>query len=129
MRTKNSDLLIYDNENLGPIDMSISFNLQPIWLANIAQYAIQVVFTGSPAGNFKLQASNDTGQPNGVTEPIQDDQVVNWTDIADSAATVSAAGNVMWNVENVGYNWVRVVWTHTSGGGELTVARIMAKGV
>lgn len=75
-------------------------------------YAIQIEFTGTPTGNFKLQASTDPY----VSNPTAAQLPVNWTDVVDSTFTVSAAGNVMWNVADVEYNWVRVVYTDTSGG-------------
>jgi len=110
------------------ISMGSSFELDPVWLGHICNYAIQLVFTGTPAGNFKLQASNDLGrQASGA--PETDDGVVNWTDIAGSQQTISAAGDHMWQVENAGYRWVRVVWTQTSSTGTLTSAKFNVKGV
>jgi hypothetical protein len=74
-------------------------------------YSIQVVFTGTPTGTFKLQASCDScliaDFPNFPT---------NWQDITDSPFTVSSAGDYVWNVFDVMYNWVRVVYTDASGG-------------
>jgi hypothetical protein len=40
----------------------------------------------------------------------------NWVDITNSPYAVSAAGNYMWNVFDTMYNWVRVVYTDSSGG-------------
>ncbi len=91
-------------------------------------YAIQVVFTGTPTGNFKLQASNDPY----VSNPTSLQLPTNWTDVADSTFTVTAAGNVMWNVENPMYNWVRVVYTDTSSGAStaiITNADVNVKGL
>jgi hypothetical protein len=125
MRVKNEDLL----DDSGPIDLSTSADLPAIWLGHIANYAIQLVFTGTPQGNFKLQASNDVGQILAASAAQQDEDITHWTDIADSALTVSAAGDIMWTVENAGYTWVRVVWTQTGGSGSLTSARAYVKGV
>jgi hypothetical protein len=125
MRVNNENLL----DDSGPLDLSTNQTLNPIWLGHIVNYSIQLVFTGTPGGNFKLQASNDRGDINAPTQSAQDAGLMNWTDIADSAFTVSAAGNVMWDVQNAGHNWVRVVWTQTSGSGTLTVARSYVKGV
>lgn len=125
MRVKNEDLL----DESGPVSLATSQNLKAVWLGHIAQYAIQLVFTGTPGGNFKLQASNDSGSIDSAGSSMQVSGISNWTDIAGSAVTVSAAGDVMWNAENVGYNWVRVVWTQTSSTGSLTSARVYMKGV
>lgn len=130
MRVRNENLLELDGAAVNG-SLAASKNLQAMWLGHISQFAIQLVFTGTPAGNFKLQASNDVGHPQAASEAEREVQVVNWTDITDSAVTISAAGNVMWNVENVGYNWVRVAWTATGAGTTplLTVARAYVKGI
>lgn len=109
--------------------LSTSLDSQAIYLGHIVDYAIQIVFTGSPQGNFKLQVSNDFGSIDSATKQIQSTGVVNWTDVADSAFTVSAAGNVFWDVQNAGHRWVRVVWTQTGGSGTITSAKVNGKGV
>ncbi len=119
------------NENLisAPVDMSADFTLRPLWLGHICNYAIQLVFTGSPVGTFKLQASDDPGQPDGASNSNQAIGVSNWTDVMDSSQGIAAAGNHMWTVQNAGYTWVRVVYTAASGSGSLTSARGNVKGV
>jgi len=119
------------NENIqsAATDMAQSFNMRAIYLGHIAQYAIQLVFTGAPVGTFKLQCSNDAGKPNAESKAEQSASVVNWTDIASSSSAISVAGNITWNAENVGYLWVRVVYTRTSGTGSVTVANANMKGV
>jgi hypothetical protein len=81
-------------------------------------FSIQVVITGTPTGTIKLQMSDDisySGKPTaggtGLNAPP-----VNWTDIANSSFTVTAAGNVAWDYSWPGFNWVRVQFTDTSGG-------------
>ncbi len=87
-------------------------------------YSIQAVYSGTPVGSLKLQASNDIvtlgaggGQP----------AITNWTDISGSTVGISAAGNYLWNVSNFGYRWTRLVYTQTSGTGTLNVV-LNAKG-
>lgn len=119
------------NENLipaGAVDISVNANLRALWLGHICNYSIQLAFTGSPVGSFVLQASNDPGQPDGGLSP-QATGVTHWTTIADTSASVSAAGDIMWNIENAGYTWVRVAYTADSGTGSLTYARANVKGV
>lgn len=68
-------------------------------------FSMQAVFTGSPVGSIELQASNDN---------------VTFTTISGTNTAVSAASNIMWNVENAGYKYVRVFYDATSGTGSLT---------
>lgn len=109
--------------------LGASANLSAVHIGHVANFAIQLVWTGSPVGTFKLQASCDEGAPSANTTAVVTSGVSNWTDIADSSVSVFAAGDIMWNVENCGYNFVRVVWARTSGTGSLTVARLNSKGV
>ena len=127
MRVKNEDLLEIDGTR-AELDMTSTFNSKPVWLGHICNYSIQLVFTGTPAGSFKLQASNDIGDPTAAGEANKYASVTTWTDIEGSSEVISAPGNHMWNVENAGYNWVRLVWTLTSSTGTLTTARAYVKG-
>lgn len=91
-------------------------------------FAIQAVWTGTPTGNLKLQASCDaplltTQTSNGTSS------VTNWTDVADTTVAVAgAAGNYMWNVTSAAYRFVRLVYINASGTGVLS-ATMSAKGV
>ena len=62
MRIANDEVLI------APEDMSADFTTAGIWLGYVKDYAIQLIFTGTPEGTFTLEASNDLGQPNSATE-------------------------------------------------------------
>lgn len=121
------------NENLldasGAVSLASNQTLKPVYLGHILNYSIQLVFTGSPTGTFKLQASNDPGRPSGASDTEVQIGLSNWTDIADSTQAISAAGDHTWTVENAGYSWVRVVYTFASGSGSLTSARCVVKGL
>lgn len=121
MRIKNDAL------PLDGTDMTSNIVSDAIWLGHIANFAIQIVFTGSaPNGSFKLQASNDEPKPGDPSSTT----VTNWTDVADSTQNISAAGDHMYTVENAGYTFVRLVWTDvTSTAGTITSCRFMVKGV
>lgn len=92
-------------------------------LYNSFVYAIQVVITGTPTGSLKLQASCDqaySGKPTSGSSGLNP-LPVNWTDIASSSQAVTAAGSVIWNITDPGYNWVRIVYTDTSSGSSTAV--------
>lgn len=96
-------------------------------LMNTYGYAIQAVYTGTPTGTFKLQASVDPVKDGPPNTP----QPTNWDDITDSSFTVSSAGVYIWNVTDAMYTWVRLVYTDSSGGTSTAIvnARINSKGV
>lgn len=91
---------------LNAVSMSQSQSSSSQQLNQMFAFSVQAVFTGSPVGTAKLQASLD-----GTT----------WTDIEDSSDEIAAAGNILWNVADVGYPYMRFVYTRTSGSGALTV--------
>ncbi len=111
--------------------MNTTLTSDPIPLPDIYALAIQAVYTATPTGTFKLQASCDPikdnlipSATNGATKPT------NWTDIGDSSASISAAGNYMWNLTSIGYSWIRIVYTDASSGASSAHAtvRINMKG-
>lgn len=106
--------------------------------------SISAAFTGSPVGTFKLQISNDIvpvaggslntnggGNYGAAGIPVGTDpaaNVVNWSDYTGSSQSISAAGNFTWNLLDMGYRWIRLVYTKTSGTGTVN-AYITSKGV
>jgi len=88
-------------------DMS-SATLTSAWLplANVTNVCVQAVYTGSPNGTLKLQASNDAS---------------NATDISGKTIAIAAAGNGILELTSAGYAYLRVVYTKSSGTGSLTV--------
>jgi hypothetical protein len=104
--------------------MTTSFNSIGIDCNQHALASIQAEWTGATAtGTLKLQISDDivpvqptTGNPVGANPA---GEVVNWSDYTGSTTTVSGPGNFMWNMVYVGFRWVRLVYTSSSGTGTL----------
>lgn len=94
-------------------------------LKSIVLYSIAAIITGTPNGTLKLQASNDPETND--TQPSTN-VPTNWADIANSSFTVTTAGETMWNIQDVGYNYVRVVYTDASGGTSTATMSIVYNG-
>ena len=104
--------------------MNATINSAAVQLNQVFSFSIQVFFTGTPTGSFKLQASCDANSGN--NNPI------NWTDVANSSFSVSAAGNVQWDYSTPGFNWVRVVYSDGSSAAStaiITTATANIKGI
>lgn len=117
----------YPNTIAAGTVMNATINSKPMQLLDTIGFSYQIVFTGTPTGSFKLQASVDPVNPNGLN-PIAP---TNWSDIANSTFTVTAAGNVMWDYDQPNFTWVRAVYTDTSGGtstATITSSTLNAKG-
>lgn len=103
-------------------DMSGALTSEPVSLFSIYGFSIQLVYTGSPDGEMKLQGSNDASfESQAYINPT------NWTDLSGTAIAIAAAGSYIYNYSLVPFNWVRVVWTPSSGSGSLS-GRINIKG-
>lgn len=86
--------------------MGATFNGNAVSVARASSFSVQPVWSGggAPAGTLKLQYSNDN---------------TNWDDISGQTFAVAADGNKMFTVNNVNYNFVRLVYTRTGGTGTL----------
>ena len=113
--------------------MSASFNGDALGLDSMEGYSIGLTWTetaGSVAGILKLQASDNAFLDNpGWPQSVNINPNATWTDITGTAATLTTGpGTQFWNVSDVYYRAVRVVWTRTSGSGAY-VAELFAKGI
>jgi hypothetical protein len=80
--------------------------------------SFQLVVTGSsPNGTIKLQCSND--KPPAYYTPASF-LPTNWNDIPNTTVSVSATGTYVIPKTEISYQWVRAVWTHSSGTGTIT---------
>ncbi len=85
-------------------------------LGDLKDYSIHVNFTGTDlAGTLKLQAIGT------AAEKANDD----WVDISNSSQAITSAASHIWNVSNASYQYVRAVWTYSSGTGNWTVTATM----
>lgn len=114
MRIANTDLL--------PASTTMTADVTTKALrADHEDYAsIHLVWTGTPAGTFTLQVSNDaTDDPTAIT---------NWTTVTGSSqAAGGAAGDLFYDYCG-GARWVRAKFTFSASTGTLTVARGNTKG-
>lgn len=72
----------------------------------------QLIATGSAAGTFKMQASNDEGPSNYLDTFVP----TNWTDVFGTSITVSGAGTYLITTTNLAYNYIRLVFVSTGTG-------------
>lgn len=103
-------------------------NSNPIRLDQIYGFAVQAVWTGTPTGTFKLQASCDTPPNQSQVANGGPDPITHWDDIANSSYAVGgSAGSYTWNFNGSFYNYMRLVYTNASGTGTVT-ANLCVKG-
>jgi hypothetical protein len=83
---------------------------------NVLRYSIQVYWEAgaTPIGNLILQGSNDMRL---ITDLASSSAV--FTDI-ETTALSGNTGNIMYNVENPAYSFVRIFYDNTSGNATLT---------
>lgn len=84
-------------------------------LRHIEVGSVQAEWTGAPVGDFTIEISNDIVAV-GLTNPSQ--FVTNWTTYTGSTqAAGGGSGNWVWDIANIGYRWIRLKYTKTSGTG------------
>lgn len=96
-------------------NMAGSLTSSPVSLNQIYGWSAQFIFTGSPVGALSVQVSCD---PSLVAEGTTV-APTNWTTLANSSTSISAAGDLTYNVDIGFYNWIRFLYTRTSGTGTL----------
>lgn len=100
MRTFNYPVIING-------DMSGNIECTAALLTSIVLISFQCSWTGTPTGSIKLQASND-----GVV----------YSDVSGSSInTGGAPGDVLYNLSEIGYLYLRAVYTRVSGTGALKI--------
>lgn len=83
-------------------------------MKNVKFWGFQYVATGSPVGTLKLQTSLDVGNPQSGAG------ITNWDDVANSSTDISAAGSGSIIYTGGGVEWIRAVYTKSSGTGAIS---------
>lgn len=78
-------------------DMSGDITPAATKLLQLVCISFQLSWTGAPVGTVKLQASNDN---------------VVFSDVTNSTVNVSGSGDVLYNLTDIGYLYIRPVYTH-----------------
>lgn len=104
-------------------DMSVNVTSPAIWMEHMALLAVQMLWTGTPTGNFTLEGSCDPGNGDQTGTGV-----TNWIMIANTTQAAGAgAGKYCYWLADVPVKWVRLVYSRTSGTGSVDV-RFNAKG-
>ena len=115
MRIENANILSL----LSSASLAGNVTGPSILIEHIYGYSFQIVWTGSPVGNFYLEASNDLGS-----------SPTTWDTIGGTTSAAGGAGGTLtYNIERAFYRWVRLRYAVTSGTGTITVCNLMEKGV
>lgn len=104
------------NLNFTSNDFSASRNSESQDLSQDAGFSLQVILSGAAlTGSLKLQASNDNST---------------WTDVPSSSQAVSGISSAayLWNMDAQYYQFVRAVWSYTSGTGSVVSSKMTTKG-
>ena len=106
-------------------DMTADIESNPIYTGHVSDYSVQLVYTGTPNGNFIIEGSNDIGAQEGSLDQVI---ITNWSTV--STTNVTAAGNHITNVTGAGYRWIRLTWVDNTSASTptITVAQFNGKG-
>lgn len=110
----------------GTTSMADDINGTPIDISHLTHAALHVVWTGTPAGTWRFQVSNDS-IPAGVNKNSLSYSDLTWIDV-DTQAGGGAAGSKLFTLANTGAKWVTLMWDDTSSTGTVTKAALHAKG-
>jgi hypothetical protein len=109
-------------------DLSSDWESLPIFLGRARGWSAMLKFSGSPVGTFKIMVSNSVLPYQDVLAGKQVIPSTEWNEYTGSSASISAAGDITWNVKDAGYRWVKISYLRTSGSGSITVANVQLKG-
>jgi len=83
-------------------------------LGDTRHFSVQAIFTGSDvAGTFKIQASNYKNS--------------NFEDVSGASVSVTSSDDLLLNLTDQNYRYLRLSWTYSSGTGNIK-AKILGKG-
>ena len=98
----------------------------PIDVSHCPYASVHLVWTGTPAGTFRLQGSNDA-IPAGTDPNSLAYSDLTWIDI-DTQAAGGAAGSKYFDIVS-SFKWLAVQYDFTSSTGTITVHTAFTKGL
>lgn len=116
------------------VPLNANYNSPYVPVKQIYTYCMSANISGTPTGTIQIQASNDPEtndtQYNTASTPNRPPATAptNWVTITGSPFIVTSAGEQMWNVNFVGYNYVRVQYIDGSGGTSAATMTIIFNG-
>lgn|SRR5574343_709044 len=98
-------------------DMSGDVTSDPTNIQFLDNISIQLNFTGTPTGTFSVQGSLDYQQ----TSPFAKAATGNWIDLtlSPSPAASGSASQILLDLNQLSFPWIRVKYTRSSGSGTL----------
>lgn len=97
-------------------------NGQVIDVSLIFSISAQLVATGSAAGSFKIQVSDDSG-PDSYTDTFVP---TNWSDLSGASVSVSGSGVYLIPKVDLSYNYIRFVYVSTGTGTVVANAKTLS---
>lgn len=108
--------------NLGEMTGTDVNTSDACWVGTAVVFGIQALRDNDAEGTIKLQASCSPKRPNALNADVPVEIADNeWEDIPDSEQTVGAGEGWLWSYDGAGFNWVRAVYTNTTGTGFVTI--------
>lgn len=101
-----------NNYNVIGLQAAASINSIAVSTENVLMCSVQFTGTGTVVGTMKIQASNDNVYAPAVPS--------NWSDIPSATISVSAAGTFLIPKTELSYKYIRVVFTLSSGSGNMS---------
>lgn len=85
-----------------------------IFVGQLDRCSVDVDYTGSPVGTLKIQGANNK---DGTWKDIPTSQA---DGSVSTTISISAAGGTIFNVAEIAFRYLRVVYTFTSGTGTIS---------
>lgn len=101
------------------VSMGADITSSPVNIKFLDNISIELDFTGTPTGTFQIQGSVSYNQS--VPMNVQDNAGF-WVPITLPTSPVAsgAAGQILIDMNQLSFPWIRVVYVRTSGTGTLT---------
>lgn len=98
--------------------MATSLTSAPINIDQLSLVGFDIAWTGTPTGTFSIQVSNSHTVDSGGNSLAAG----NWTTLtlSTSVAAAGSADNAFIDIDSISASWIRLVYTRTSGSGNLT---------